>query len=200
MRQSGEIQINTDNAVSSSGIGEGLKTLKYNEKKAKYEYVVPAHQQSATTAPPGARVLQPNVRYRAVRKASNIVTSAEPDMDTSSPTILGNLENFGSKVWSVLGLPNSADSGSELPPGLSSYGRNLCFLNSVLQCIARAPNLADELAEQVKSCRAQDPCRLALLDAVSEVLQQINVMHNEKSGSIVNTSTLCQAGMLALFV
>ena len=134
------------------------------------------------------------LRHRTEGHHSNVVTSVVPPVE-ETPSLIDNLETFGTKVgtkvWSVLGLTKPAN---ELPPGLSSYGRNLCFLNSVLQCIARAPNLADELAEEVKSCRLQDQCRLALLDAVTEVLQQINVMSSEPTVSVVDTRALCLAG------
>lgn len=200
MRQAGEVQpINNDNAVPTSAIGEGLKTLKYNEKKAKYELVAQSQHGKQSARRPNAvgATNHSTVRHRAATKASSIVTSVVPDSDSAAPSILDNLETFGSKVWSVLRLPGIGASRIDIPPGLRSVGRNMCFLNSVLQCLARAPNLADDLAEEVKSCRSRDACRLALLDAATELLQQLNVMPSENSTPIVDTRSFCDAGMLA---
>ncbi|XP_067952190.1 uncharacterized protein [Watersipora subatra] len=185
MRQ-GDVQINNDNAVNTSSIGEGLKALHYNEKKATYELIKPVRYASRSST---------SARYRGA--ANSLVTQVDvSETDTAkTPSLLDNLEGFGSKVWSYLGLA-AIYTKNDLPPGLSSSGSNLCFLNSVLQCIARAPNLADELAEEVKSCRSQDVRRLAFLDAVTEVLQQINVINRESGISLVDTQALCQAGAL----
>lgn len=197
-RQAGEIQISNVNSVSTSTIGQGLKALKYNEKKSMYELV--NNKQSRPTKTADKSNASPRQRRGSgvVASTSDLVTSVTPpDADLHTPSVLDNLETFGSKVWSVLGLPATSTSSVKrrLPPGLSVSGRNTCFLNSVLQCLARAPNLADELAEEVKSCHSEDPEKLLLLDAVSETLQQINVIPGENVNSVVDTTSLCRAGI-----
>ena len=39
----------------------------------------------------------------------------------------------------------SVNGKSRHPPGLPNHGRNLCFLNTVLQCLARCPGIVDDL-------------------------------------------------------
>ena len=192
MRQSGEINIVNASNTGSSPIGEGLQTLKYNEKKATYEYVGPVKPAKSKGAGDNGSVLRRRPMH-GPSAASDIVTSVTPDDDMKTPSMLDNLENIGSKVWSAIGF-QKRNATAQLPPGLSGTGRNLCFLNSVLQCIARSPNLADELAEELKGCGCQDRNRLKLLDAIAETLQQIDVLPNENTTPVVNTTDLCRAG------
>lgn len=167
--------------------------MKYNEKKAKYEYVGVTKQAASKSSGDEANS---KLRRRPVANpAAQIVTSVQPEEERDTPSLFHNLENIGTKVWKSLGFQSNAQP-TNLPPGLNSAGRNLCFLNSVLQCVARAPNLADDLADELKSCSSQDRHRLALLDAIAETLQQVNVMPSENTTPTVDTTELCRAGMI----
>lgn len=201
MRQAGEVQhINNQNAVHTFAIGEGLKALKYNEKKAKYELVVTLP--SSGSKQPDARSdisgsTRPNLRQRSTPCTPNQVASVLPDSQHHTSGILDHLEAFGTKVWSAIGFTNTNSTGPELPPGLNSISQKTCFVNSVLQCLSHVPNLADDLAEEMKSCRSQDARRLALLDAVTELLQQLNEIPSQSSTRVVKTNALCAAGIYA---
>lgn len=195
MRQAGEINIaNAGNNSNSSSIGEGLQTLKYNEKTAAYEYVGPVKPASKTKGSGDNGSALRRRPMHSTAAAETIVTSVQPDEDMTTPSMLDNLESIGSKVWSAIGFQKRDSTLVKLPPGLSGTGNNLCFLNCVLQCLARAPNLADELAEELKSCSCRDRHRLTLLDAVAETLQQIDVLPNENTTPVVDTTALCKAG------
>jgi len=119
LRQSEKVNIAANvNSGISAAPGVGLKTLRFNEQTASYEYV-------------GTRKLQPQdatigLRRRALH--NSIVTHADP-VETNQSSVMQNLEGFGNRVWSALGLP----SKTNLPPGLPNPGQNLCFMNSVLQ-------------------------------------------------------------------
>ena len=76
------------------------------------------------------------------------------------------------------------------PPGLPNSGGNLCFFNSVIQCLAHCPCLVDELS---KACRALDFSHLPLpegrlVQPLSALLQECQ-QRNRNDCRIVPTAT-----------
>ncbi|KAF6020220.1 hypothetical protein EB796_021461 [Bugula neritina] len=185
LRQTGEITISNPRPRNISPNSEGLKALRYNEQKAMYELIRPSPVDSKQGAV---------LRQRTPSQPSDVVSSEELPKLRNTSSVVNNLETFGSRMLSMFGLPYAGTVRPNLPPGLGGSGDNLCFMNSVLQCIARGPNLADELAEEVKSCSLQDKNKLSLLDAVAETLQQINEMPSANTIPVINTKSLCLAG------
>jgi len=186
LRQTGEITISNPRPRNISPNSEGLKALRYNEQKAMYELIRPSPVDSKQGAV---------LRQRTPSQPSDVVSSEELPKLRNTSSVVNNLETFGSRMLSMFGLPYAGTVRPNLPPGLGGSGDNLCFMNSVLQCIARGPNLADELAEEVKSCSLQDKNKLSLLDAVAETLQQINEMPSANTIPVINTKSLCLAGI-----
>ena len=98
-----------------------------------------------------------NLVRRPLRSAHSISYSplASPDM--------GSLK---SKVMSAFGMRG----GANLPPGIRNEGQNLCFMNSILQCVARTPGLLPELR---KAASSDSDCSVAeslLLSTFVEIL------------------------------
>lgn len=187
-----DLLINNENSIDTSAIGKELKTLRYNEEKAMYELRVPTEHPRKRTKPSGT-----NLRRRSLHPR-DIVTSASADGDSSHVTsVVGSLENFGNKVRNLFGL-SRVESDGNVPPGLANSGRNLCFLNSVMQCVSRSPSLADELPEDIKCCRSKDRAQLQLLDAVALVAQQINVLPKDWQPRIIDSGDLIDAGLSPL--
>lgn len=80
--------------------------------------------------------------------------------------------SFRSKIMSKFGF----GSAGLAPLGLRNEGQNLCFINAVVQCLARTPGLLSEL-ENEASCKDWD-CSMAeslLLSTLSELIQGCNV-------------------------
>ena len=54
-------------------------------------------------------------------------------------------DSWGSQLLSYLGYGGVESS----PPGLRNRGQNLCFLNSVVQCVAHLPNILPSLSKEI---------------------------------------------------
>lgn len=116
---------------------------------------------------------------------------------------------WGTRVLSALGIGRAASaapgggdgggSGAGMPPGLRNPGSSLCFVNATLQCLARSPNLADDLAEESKGAVASDahPSELALLDLCAELMQKTGVHPAENDCPVLDyAQELREAGSL----
>lgn len=83
--------------------------------------------------------------------------------------------NLKSKFMSVLGFP----AQTNIPIGLKNGGRNVCFMNSVFQCLARTPKLVPQLMCDMNKDMECSVSESVLLNTFVEVLQHCNA----KSGT-----------------
>ena len=82
-----------------------------------------------------------DLRRRPLRSSSSLKPVPVP----SFPATGG--QSLRSKFASAFGF---GGSWSSKPAGLKNEGQNLCFMNSVVQCLARSPNLVSELSREMK--------------------------------------------------
>ncbi|OWF45254.1 ubiquitin carboxyl-terminal hydrolase 3-like [Mizuhopecten yessoensis] len=71
-------------------------------------------------------------------------------------------------------------STPEKPPGLRNEGQNLCFMNSILQCLARTPNLIQSLSTETSK---ESECTMEeslLLTSIVEILENCKVKGSAK--------------------
>ncbi|XP_041349514.1 uncharacterized protein LOC121368834 [Gigantopelta aegis] len=83
---------------------------------------------------------------------------------------------------------------TNLPPGLRNNGMNLCFMNAVLQSLARTPHLVSCL--MVDSRRDELQCGVAesvLLSTLAEVLHQCSLPPGQSSVGVLDPTSFRQA-------
>ncbi len=105
---------------------------------------------------------------------------ASPKASSPAPTT-----SFRSKVMTVLGL----NPYNSVPPGLRNEGQNLCFMNSVLQCLAHTPGLHACLAQHKRN-PAVTPPEETLVLRLSDVLKQLDVAPGTSELTVVDTGKL----------
>ncbi|KAK6177280.1 hypothetical protein SNE40_015409 [Patella caerulea] len=106
------------------------------------------------------------LRRRPLRAENNRILSKIPDIYSSGSFIK-------SKVLNVLGLGSGpADSK---PPGIRNNGQNLCFINSVVQCLARSPHLVQCLSVDSAKELECSVSESVLLTSFVELLHQCSV-------------------------
>jgi len=81
-----------------------------------------------------------------------------------------------SKFMSTFGFSGQHD----VPPGLRNEGQNVCFMNSILQCLARTPNLGKNLEKETSKDTECSVAESVLLNTLAEILNQCMV-HNSCS-------------------
>ena len=99
--------------------------------------------------------------------------------------------SFRSKVMTVLGL----NPYSNVPPGLKNQGQNLCFMNSVFQCLAHTPGLQTCLSQHKRNPSATPP-EEALVLRVLETLQNLDVAPGTSDITVVDSEKLRQAASM----
>ena len=73
--------------------------------------------------------------------------------------------------------------------GLENSGQNLCFLNSVLQCLTHSPSLVDSLAYDVRLAK-DSGTPLTFIETLSELMGQLIVTAGEEKFSALDTEAL----------
>lgn len=71
-------------------------------------------------------------------------------------------------------------SAPDKPPGLRNEGQNLCFMNSIVQCLARTPNLTQSLCIETSK---ESECSMEeslLLTSVVEIIESCKVKSSAK--------------------
>ena len=83
------------------------------------------------------------------------------------PSCQGTGQSLRSKVASAFGF---GSGWSSKPAGLKNEGQNLCFMNSVVQCLARSPCLVGELSREMKEDIDCSVAESVLLSSFVELL------------------------------
>ena len=86
-------------------------------------------------------------------------------------------------------LPSCFSSSKDGPLGLQNSGQNLCFMNSVLQCIANSPSITEHLYRD----RQTDPKEAALTVAFCDLIKQLCMFPGELSYSVADSWKFRQA-------
>ncbi|XP_061187890.1 uncharacterized protein LOC133195924 [Saccostrea echinata] len=92
-----------------------------------------------------------------------------------SPASRPQNDSLRSRIMSKFGFGSSEST----PAGLRNEGQNLCFINAVIQCLARTPGLVSELENE--AAYKDSDCSMAeslLLSTLSELMHSCNM--NEK--------------------
>lgn len=101
--------------------------------------------------------------------------SLHPDTSNRNVSKSPSASRMISKVMSSVGY-----SPSNLQPvGLVNYGQNVCFINSVVQCLARGPYLVENLtaiAAKELECTVSE---YQLLSSLTEILDNLTVPPDE---------------------
>ncbi|XP_060078468.1 uncharacterized protein LOC132557958 [Ylistrum balloti] len=97
--------------------------------------------------------------------------------------ISGYPESYNSESTSLKNRFISAfgfSSTPEKPPGLRNEGQNLCFMNSIIQCLARTPNLTQSLSiesSKESECTMEESL---LLTSIVEIIENCKVKGSAK--------------------
>ena len=67
------------------------------------------------------------------------------------------------------------------PPGLRNEGQNLCFMNSILQCLARTPKLCANLSTETNREAECSVAESVLLNTLVEILNNCLVDNSTSS-------------------
>lgn len=97
--------------------------------------------------------------------------------------------SFKSKVLSVFGI----NPYVKVPPGLKNEGQNLCFMNCVLQCLARTPHLLDRLATEAYEEASCSVAESAFTSALTELLRYCNTSPGTSDIAALDPVALQQA-------
>ena len=99
--------------------------------------------------------------------------------------------SFRSKVMTVLGL----NPYNTVPPGLRNQGQNLCFMNSVFQCLAHTSGLQACLSQHKRNPAATPPEEVLAL-RVLELLQLLDVAPGTSETTVVDSDKVRQAASM----
>ena len=144
-----------------------------NQVRPQTDFQVPAVQRPEPPSTPAWS--RDNLMRRPLRSASRV-----------SP--VKNLKPYGGaslkkKFMNAFGFtPNS-----NLPMGIKNDGQNLCFMNSVLQCVARTPNFVDDL---IKEAAVNSDCSVAdshFLEICIDILKKCKSSQG-MSGSVIDST------------
>jgi hypothetical protein len=120
--------------------------------------------------PPQANWFGNQLTRRPLRKMDHSYSSTPSNFSTDFSASLK------SKFMSTFGFSGQHD----VPPGLRNEGQNVCFMNSILQCLARTPNLGTNLKKETSKDTECSVAESVLLNTLAEILNQCMV-HNSCS-------------------
>lgn len=93
------------------------------------------------------------------------------------------------KVLNAVGLGSS----NPRPIGLVNYGQNICFINSVVQCLARAPSLVESLTAVAARELECSVAESELISSLAELLDILTLPPNESHHSATSAARFRQA-------
>ena len=97
--------------------------------------------------------------------------------------------SWKSRVMSVLGM----NPYKSMPAGLVNGGQNLCFMNSVLQCVARSPKLQDGLINAQSDLHACTQQEVNFITSLTEVMHHLSACPGTSEISKVDPVALRQS-------
>ena len=105
-----------------------------------------------------------------------------------SPVASQQPETFKTRIMTALGM----NPYSPTPPGLRNNDENICFLNSVLQCLAHSPCLALGLGQEQERPESS-VAQVALVREVTHLLQGLAVMPGMSQISVADPDPVRRA-------
>ena len=99
-------------------------------------------------------------------------------------------QNIRNKFMSAFGYRSARSK----PSGIRNEGQNLCFINSILQCLAHTPTLAQVLSGARKEEMDCSVAESQLLDTLSDLLNQC--CRSKASYSVLDTTDFRQCAAL----
>ncbi|XP_066284237.1 ubiquitin carboxyl-terminal hydrolase 2-like [Branchiostoma lanceolatum] len=144
-------------------------------KQKKFHAVTPVGLSPARTPSSGLGVLPRTNRILSSDTGLNIATNFRNPV-TYSPSKYGLRARPSPAKKTVLDL--------QLPPGLQNGGQNICFMNSILQCLAHNPVLVQGLQVAVEQPKVSQPGGTLLLTFVE--LAADCQRHRDKEGLVID--------------
>lgn len=137
-----------------------------------------------TPIPPGFRFApyMPRTSEMIRRPIHSTPAATNSTSDTADASTISS--RLKARVMSALGMQPSTTT---LPCGLANDRQNLCFMNSVLQCLLRSPGLVDALPPEVTTATHEN----SLLHSVVELMHALNVGSDTTSN--IDTTALRRA-------
>ncbi|XP_033098707.1 uncharacterized protein LOC117102536 [Anneissia japonica] len=80
-----------------------------------------------------------------------------------------------------------------LPPGLPNRGNNMCFVNSVVQCLAHTSHLVKSLITEAEADFHTHTIETHFLKSFSDILEKCAVMPGSSDKSVVDNVPFCNA-------
>lgn len=137
-----------------------------------------------------------DLRRKPLRQVDSYFSISPSVVLASSSATALKIKN---KVMNAIGLgavcksPLMHGVAAKLPPGLRNKGQNMCFINAVLQCLARSPYLAQYLAVDAAKeleCMASET---NLLSSLSELLDLLTAEPDTLGSNVLDPTAFRQA-------
>ncbi|XP_013412846.1 ubiquitin carboxyl-terminal hydrolase 7 [Lingula anatina] len=125
------------------------------------------------------------------KRLVNKIHTGYGDMD---PKVGKTQSGALSRVMNVLGLGKYRTT----PPGLRNDSKSICFMNAVLQCLARSPKLPESLGnisqdDIERRKRKASLAETTLLESIKELLHELNVQPDGNSRECPDITRLREA-------
>lgn len=100
--------------------------------------------------------------------------------------VLSGSDGHAADSYSLPFGPSYSLRSALLPPGLPNGGRNLCFINCVLQCLSHTPGLAAHLADMRASVKLP-PQDMPFLSSLAMIMTSCRLDSNTPKTRVVST-------------